>query len=84
MFFVENKGSNCLEDLAKPLVFIEAGFSVRLIEWWDCDAVFHTVPWRLEDGPIYRSSALDHRNAAYRAGTGAPGFTSLILDATRP
>ena len=40
--------------------------------------------WRVEDGPVYRSRALDHRNAAWRAGTGGPGFTSLILDCVRP
>jgi predicted SAM-dependent methyltransferase len=64
-------------------MFLEAGFSVRLLEWWDHNGVFNVAPWQPEDGPIYRSTLLDHRNVAYRSGTGPPGYTSLILDATR-
>jgi predicted SAM-dependent methyltransferase len=45
--------------------------------------MFNLAPWQLDDGPIYRSTLLDHRNDAYRLGTGPPGYTSLILDATR-
>ncbi|WP_235910415.1 methyltransferase domain-containing protein [Deinococcus kurensis] len=65
-------------------VFTQAGFDVRPLEWWDAAGQFHQQAWRVEDGPVYRSRALDHRNAAWRAGTGGPGFTSLILDCVRP
>jgi predicted SAM-dependent methyltransferase len=66
----------------KP-VFVCAGFAVEPLEWWDSDGVFHTNAWSVSDGPIYRSSLLDHRNESFRAGEGPPGFTSLILDAIR-
>ncbi len=65
-------------------VFATAGFDVSLLEWWDLDETFHVEPWSVADGPIYRSSVLDHRNEKYRNATGAPGFTSIILDAVRP
>jgi predicted SAM-dependent methyltransferase len=64
-------------------VFEKAGFDVVLLEWWDSDGNFRIVPWSVDDGPIYRSSVLDHRNEEYRAGRGAPGFTSLIVDAIK-
>ena len=60
-------------------VFASAGFSVRLLEWWDETGVFHEEPWDAEDGFIYRSRRFDHRNRHGRLG-----FTSLILDAVRP
>lgn len=65
-------------------VFEAVGFSVTFLEWWDNSGNFNTVDWRIEDGPIYRSSLMDHRNEAYRNAQGPPGFTSLILDAIRP
>ncbi|EYB67107.1 hypothetical protein DEIPH_ctg051orf0012 [Deinococcus phoenicis] len=65
-------------------VFEHAGFAVTPLEWWDAAGVFHAADWSPADGPIYRSSLLDHRNADWRAGRGRPGFTSLILDAQRP
>ncbi|MFC6802484.1 hypothetical protein ACFQDE_12830 [Deinococcus caeni] len=65
-------------------VFTQAGFDVRPLEWWDADHTFRHADWDVRDGPIYRSRHLDHRNAAFRAGRGAPGFTSLILDGHRP
>lgn len=64
-------------------VFTQAGFDVRPLEWWDAAGHFHHRPWNPEGGPVYRSSRLDHRNAAWRDGTGEPGFTSLILDCVR-
>ncbi len=64
-------------------VFRGAGFQVRPLEWWDAAGTFHVADWDVKGGPIYRSSKLDHRNAAWRAGRGQPGFTSLILDAVR-
>jgi predicted SAM-dependent methyltransferase len=65
-------------------VFTTVGFEVTLLEWWDRDGVFHVENWQIDDGPIYRSSLIDHRNEGYRNGTAAPGFTSLIIDAVRP
>ncbi len=64
-------------------VFEAADFTVTLLEWWDADGAFHVADWSPDDGPIYRSSRLDHRNGDFRAGLGPPGFTSLILDAVR-
>lgn len=64
-------------------IFEQAGFTVTLLEHWDEAGVLHVQPWNPADGPIYRSVPLDHRNAAHRAGSGPPGFTSLILDARR-
>jgi predicted SAM-dependent methyltransferase len=65
-------------------VFESAGFKVNPLEYHDEDGRFQTHPWSAEDGPIYRSSLMDRRNAAFRAGMGKPGFLSLILDARKP
>ncbi|WP_135228786.1 class I SAM-dependent methyltransferase [Deinococcus fonticola] len=65
-------------------VFEQAGFTVRPLEWWDADHHFHHTDWNPEDAPVYRSSRLDHRNAAWREGHAPPGFTSLILNALKP
>jgi predicted SAM-dependent methyltransferase len=65
-------------------VFVEAGFAVTLLEWWDASGVFNRTDWNIEDGPIYRSSLIDHRNEAFRNGQGPLGTSSLILDAIRP
>jgi predicted SAM-dependent methyltransferase len=65
-------------------VFEEAGFVVTLLEWWDTSGVFNRTDWSIEDGPIYRSSLMDHRNEAYRNGQGPLGVSSLILDAIVP
>ena len=67
-----------------PPVFVEAGFRAELLEWWDKDGAFQVRPWRLEDGPVYRSSKLDHRNRAWREHNAPPGFTSVMLDAWKP
>jgi predicted SAM-dependent methyltransferase len=65
-------------------MFTRAGFEVSLIEWCDGDGDFHVVNWSVNDGPIYRSSKLDHRNDNYRRGTGPIGNVSLIVDALVP
>lgn len=65
-------------------VFTGAGFAVTPLEYWAVDGTFHSSDWDVKAAPVYRSSALDHRNAAWRDGSGLPGFTSLILDAHRP
>jgi predicted SAM-dependent methyltransferase len=64
--------------------FEAAGFRVRPLEWWDAAGQFHRADWNPDDAPIGRCSHLDDRNAAWRAGTGKLGFTSLILDCFRP
>ena len=65
-------------------VFTQAGFDVNLLEYHDQAGRFHAQSWSPEDGPVYRSAQFDHRNAAYRAGSGPLGFASLMLDARRP
>ena len=65
-------------------VFASVGFTVTLLEWWDEHGEFRHMSWDLSDGPIGRATKLDTRNAAWRSGEGPPGFTSLLLDATRP
>ena len=60
-------------------VFASAGFEVDLLEYCDECGRFHYHQWSIQDGPIYRSLLLDHRN---REGT--LGFASLIVDAWKP
>lgn len=60
-------------------VFENAGFDVKLLEWWDEIGEFHAEPWDERDGFIYRSKRFDHRNE-----DGTLGFTSLIVDAVKP
>lgn len=62
-----------------PAVFEEAGFEVRMLEWWDENGNFHAESWDERDGFIYRSARFDHRNR-----DGEYRFTSLIIDAVRP
>jgi predicted SAM-dependent methyltransferase len=59
-------------------VFASAGFMVDLLEYCDEQGRFHYNQWLLEDGPIYRSLMMDHRNRG-----GKIGFVSLILDARK-
>lgn len=70
-------------DTFRP-VFEQAGFTVRPLEWWDDRQQFHRADCNADEAPVYRSSTLDHRNAAWRGGRGPLGFTSLILDAVKP
>jgi predicted SAM-dependent methyltransferase len=60
-------------------VFASAGFEVDLLEYCDEQGRFHYHQWSVDDGPIYRSLMLDHRNRE-----GKLGFVSLILDARKP
>lgn len=64
---------------ALPAVFEDAGFTVKLLEWWDEEGHFHAEPWDETQGFIYRSARFDHRNSGDEFG-----FTSLIIDAMRP
>lgn len=60
-------------------LFERVGFRVDLLEYCDDRGRFHYHQWSFEDGPIYRSLLLDHRNREGRINT-----VSLILDATKP
>lgn len=60
-------------------IFTIAGFSVNLLEYCDDQGRFHYNQWSADDGPIYRSLLLDHRNQA-----DAIRSVSLILDAKKP
>jgi predicted SAM-dependent methyltransferase len=57
-------------------VFEEAGFTVRLLEYFDAAGFFQEAQWDANDGNIHRSKRLDERNAC-----GALAYTSIILDA---
>ena len=60
-------------------VFIQAGFAVDLLEYCDEQGRFHYHQWSPDQGPVYRSLRLDHRNRE-----GKLGFVSLIIDAHKP
>ena len=60
-------------------VFAQAGFDVDLLEYCDKQGRFHYNQWSPDDGPVYRSLLLDHRN--HRAKIKS---VSLIVDAKKP
>jgi predicted SAM-dependent methyltransferase len=62
-----------------PPVFEAAGFTTRLLEFWDSTPTFHATDWDPAEGLIFRSRRFDPRNQ-----DGTLGFTSLILDARKP
>jgi predicted SAM-dependent methyltransferase len=57
----------------------DAGFDVKLLEWWDENGTFHWQDWQSADGHIERSRRYDERNQG-----GTLSYTSLILDAIKP
>ena len=57
---------------------ITAGFSVKLLEWYDEYKVFNYRDWVIEDGLILRSSSFDERNI-----NNPNTYTSLIIDAVK-
>lgn len=59
-------------------LFVDAGFRVNLLEYFDEQGVFHHEPWHAEDGVIFRSLTIDPRNQGE-----SPVFPSLILDAIK-
>jgi len=65
------------ESLAE--LFRRAGYSVRLLEYFDSSGQFHFTEWDADAGKIYRSSRFDTRNANRPLA-----YTSLILDAVKP
>jgi predicted SAM-dependent methyltransferase len=57
----------------------QAGFQVRLLEWFDERGQFHLSDWDPAAGPVSRSSRFDERNVR-----NPTAYTSLIADAVRP
>ena len=57
----------------------QAGFEVKLLEYFDEKNQFIFEPWNPEDGMIHRSYRYDDLNR-----NGKPNFTSLIIDAYVP
>lgn len=57
----------------------KAGYSVRLVEWFDEHGIFHKEQWNIEDGFVSRSSQFDERNKI-----NPTAYTSLIVDARKP
>lgn len=58
--------------------FNNIGFRVKLLEYWDENANFHSMDWKKRDGMIRRSSRYDKRNIKGRLE-----YTSLIVDAIK-
>jgi predicted SAM-dependent methyltransferase len=56
-----------------------AGFTVKLLEWWDEHGEFHWQDWSSADGHVERSRRFDARNR-----NGTLSYTSLIVDAIKP
>jgi predicted SAM-dependent methyltransferase len=85
--YVMMGGSGCGADDHKVLynykllkrILEEAGFNVRLLEFFDEKGQFHDEEWNPADGKIYRSKRFDERNQ-----NGALKYTSLIVDAIKP
>lgn len=59
-------------------LFADAGFDVRLLEYFDEAGQFHFNEWQADDGMIRRSRRFDARNSGKRLG-----YTSIVLDAVR-
>lgn len=60
-------------------VFCRAGFDIDLLEYCDEQGRFHYNQWSPDDGSVYRSLLLDHRNQGASIES-----VSLILDARKP
>lgn len=56
-----------------------AGYKVRLLEWFDEQGKFHHEDWNAKDGFVMRSTRFDQRNR-----TNPTAYTSLIIDASKP
>jgi predicted SAM-dependent methyltransferase len=67
------------DDQSFSNIFTNAGFNVDLLEYCDDQGRFNYHQWSVDDGPIYRSLLLDHRNQG-----GSVRSVSLILDAKKP
>jgi predicted SAM-dependent methyltransferase len=60
-------------------MFVDAGFRVRLLEFFDERGAFHGESWSADDGYVSRSLRFDPRNN----GGQAANYTSIILDAQK-
>jgi len=60
-------------------IFIDAGFDVFLLEYFDEHGEFHYKEWSTSDGFIERSKLFDSRNKGEKLF-----YTSIILDARKP
>jgi predicted SAM-dependent methyltransferase len=56
-----------------------AGYKVKLLEWFDEQGKFHHVDWDTKEGFVERSTRFDQRNRA-----NPTAYTSLIIDAIKP
>lgn len=66
-----------IDDIKRELGTV--GFAVNPLEYFDSDGVFHSVPWRREDGYIARSEQFGTPNKTF-----ASSHLSLIVDAIKP
>lgn len=57
----------------------QAGFRVKLLEWFDENGRFHFEKWDAAMGFIERSTRFDERNTE-----NPTAYTSLIVDAFKP
>lgn len=60
-------------------LFIDQGYEVSLLEWFDEEGKFHSIDWSPEDGMIQRSLRFDGRNK-----TAPKKYTSVVIDARKP
>jgi predicted SAM-dependent methyltransferase len=60
-------------------LFHSCGFRVKLLEYFDEQGKFHSLPWSAEEGLIQRSRWHDARNNEKEIN-----YTSIILDAIKP
>lgn len=56
-----------------------AGYKVRLLEWFDEQGNFHHEDWNADEGLIRRSTRFDARNQ-----NNPTAYTSLIIEALKP
>ncbi|KZE69227.1 protein distantly related to SAM-dependent methyltransferase [Fictibacillus phosphorivorans] len=59
-------------------LFVEAGFEVQLLEYFDEQGIFHEQEWDGKDGVIFRSKRYDPRNQGESLK-----FPSLLVDAIK-
>ncbi len=57
----------------------QAGYKVRLLEWFDEQGTFHQENWSADGGHVMRSTRFDPRNKV-----NPTAYTSLIIDAIKP
>jgi predicted SAM-dependent methyltransferase len=60
-------------------LFIDQGYEVSLLEWFDEEGKFHSIDWSPEGGMIQRSLRFDARNKVI-----PQKYTSVVMDARKP